>query len=266
MPGGFSIHPLTSGDKEQGAIKHGHHHHDQDHHHGHSHSHASDHEHDTERRTISVIQSLTEKNERLAERNRNFFKSKGLYALNLLSSPGAGKTTLVEKTITAFTESGHCPIAVIVGDLETALDAERIRDKGASVIQVTTGTTCHLDAHMVEHGLDVLDLDDKTILLIENVGNLVCPAAFDLGESDRVVLLSTTEGEDKPLKYPPMFQSATLVIINKMDIAEAVGFDRDLAIRNIQAVAPQATIIELSARTDEGMDAWLEFVQNNANK
>lgn len=198
------------------------------------------------------------KNDRLAERNRGFFLGRGIRALNLMSSPGAGKTTLIEKTLATLGDT--LPAAVIVGDLETDNDAERIRGKGAPVVQVTTGTACHLDADMVARGLDALELGECRLLLLENVGNLVCPASYDLGENARVVLISVTEGEDKPLKYPPVFKGAELVVITKTDIAEAVGFDRELALKNIREVAPQAKIIELSSRTGEGMDAWLDYL------
>lgn len=231
--------------------------------HGAAHAHA--HEHSELAggglRTIPVLQSLLLKNDRLAERNRGFMRGRGLFAVNLLSSPGAGKTTLIEKTIESLSREGRSPVAVIVGDLETAKDASRIRDKGAPVVQITTGTTCHLDAEMVARGLEQLDLSGAKILLLENVGNLVCPAAYDLGEEKRVVLFSTTEGEDKPLKYPPMFKSAHLVLVTKIDLAEAAEFSREAALENLSRVAPQALVLEISAKTGQGMEAWLDFLE-----
>lgn len=223
--------------------------------HSHGHSHEHTHSAASPRQTIELNQSILHKNDLQAARNRGFLEGKGIASLNLVSSPGTGKTALIEKTL-ELAGGGH-GIAVIVGDLQTANDAQRIRDKGAPVIQVTTGTVCHLDAEMVARGLEQLNLDGIRTLLIENVGNLVCPASFDLGEACRVVLLSTTEGEDKPLKYPPIFNGADIVVLTKIDIAEAVGFDREKALENIRSVAPAARIIEVSARTGEGMDAWL---------
>jgi len=228
--------------------------HKHDHGHGHSHEHPS--------KLIEVQQSIVSQNQLLAERNRGFFKAKKLFVVNLLSSPGSGKTALIERTLTD--RGSKMKIGVIVGDLQTENDANRIRAKGAPAVQITTGTACHLDAHMVEHALDKLNLDGIKILFIENVGNLVCPASFDLGEDARVVLLSVTEGEDKPLKYPTIFLNADLVIINKTDIAEAVQFDRKTALENIRKVAPKAKVVELSARTGAGMEAWYAFLENNS--
>lgn len=210
-------------------------------------------------RTIDLRQPILARNDRLAERNRGFLQAKGVLTLNVLASPGAGKTTLIEKTVTALEHD--LPAAVIVGDLATARDAERIRAAGAPVVQITTGTVCHLDAEMVARGLEQLDLAGRGLLIIENVGNLVCPADFDLGECLRVVLLSVTEGEDKPLKYPPLFRSAHVVIVTKTDLAAAAGCDREALRRNLQALAPQARVFELSARTGEGLEAWLEWLR-----
>jgi hydrogenase nickel incorporation protein HypB len=178
--------------------------------------------------------------------------------LNVLSSPGSGKTTLLRETIRALAHELRA--GVVVGDLATDNDAKRLRESGAPVVQITTGTVCHLDAEMVARAVWELDLAGLNLLIIENVGNLVCPASYDLGEDLRVVLLSVTEGEDKPLKYPPMFQLADAVIISKIDLAAACGFDRDLAMANLQRVAPRAAVIETSARTGEGMDRWKAFL------
>jgi hydrogenase nickel incorporation protein HypB len=182
--------------------------------------------------------------------------------LNVLASPGAGKTTLIEKTVKALDNA--LPAAVIVGDLATANDAQRIRAAGAPVVQITTGTVCHLDAEMVARGLEQLELDRRRLLLIENVGNLVCPADFDLGESRRVVLLSVTEGEDKPLKYPPIFRSADAVVVTKLDLADATGCDLAALRQHLRAVAPQARVFELSARSGQGLEEWLGWLRGLA--
>jgi len=230
-----------------------------DHDHEHPHTHAHDHAHPHElHRSLTVEQRILDKNDRLAERNRGFFQAKGLYVLNVLASPGAGKTAFIERT--AADLSGRLRLGVIVGDLATENDAVRLRGHGIPAIQITTGSVCHLDAEMVARAMERLDLNALDVLIIENVGNLVCPAVYDLGENARVVLLSVTEGEDKPLKYPVIFQSAQVVVINKMDIAGAVGFDRETALRNVRRAAPEATIFEVSAKTGHGMDAWYRYL------
>jgi hydrogenase nickel incorporation protein HypB len=211
--------------------------------------------------TIEVHESLLAKNDDAAARNRVRFARHGMLALNLLSSPGAGKTTLLSRTVDEFGHEQRC--AVVVGDLETDNDARRIHRPHVQVAQITTGTACHLDADMVARGLDAMSLDGVRVMFIENVGNLVCPAAFDLGETERVVLLSSTEGEDKPLKYPPIFKSADLVLLTKIDVAEALGFDRAVAVENIRRIAPQARLIQLSARSGEGMDEWYDFLREH---
>ena len=232
-------------------------------HHDHTHSHEPGvmhaHTHDAAPRQVDVNRPVLEMNARLAERNRGFFRGKGICALNLLSSPGSGKTALIERTVTDL--GATMKIGVIVGDLQTENDARRIRGKGAPAIQITTGEACHLDAHMVAHAMEQLDLNQLDLLFIENVGNLVCPASFDLGENARVVVLSVTEGEDKPLKYPVIFHDARVVLINKIDLAAAVGFDRTTALANIKQVAPSAKILEVSARTGMGMQDWYAFLE-----
>ena len=251
---------------EHGADHHHGHDHPHPHTHPHSHSHAHEHtghSHTHEpaaeaRRTVEVRESILGKNDRLAERNRGFFNARGLLVLNVLSSPGSGKTTFLRET--ARTVGPGLKTGVIVGDLATDNDAQRLRESGAPVVQITTGTVCHLEAEMVAHAVKQLNLEGLKLLIIENVGNLVCPASYDLGEDLRVVLLSVTEGEDKPLKYPPMFQSADVVIISKIDLAQACGFDRDLALANIRRAAPKAQVFEISARTGQGMDVWREFL------
>jgi hydrogenase nickel incorporation protein HypB len=211
------------------------------------------HDHETTRQ-VDVRQSILSHNDRLAEQNRGYFRARRVLVVNLLSGPGAGKTALIEHTVKAWTHPS--PVRVIVGDLETENDADRIRGSGAQAVQITTGEACHLDAHMVQHALETLNCGDDSVLLIENVGNLVCPAAFDLGESARVVLMAVTDGEDKPMKYPVMFHRADLVIISKADLADAAEFRRELAIANIRQAAPRAEILEVSSKTGIGMDAW----------
>jgi hydrogenase nickel incorporation protein HypB len=248
---------------------HLHHHHAEredggEHHHHHGITSTA---HNGDRRHVEIVQSILSKNERLAERNRGFFMAKGLLVLNVLSSPGSGKTALIERMLEDLGDSPReksrerISTAVIVGDLATDNDAQRLRRTGIEAIQITTGDVCHLDAEMVSRAVQRLHLDGIKLLVIENVGNLVCPAAYDLGEDLRVVVFSVTEGEDKPLKYPTMFKIADIVIISKIDIAAAVGFDRDTAIRNIQQIAPQAQILQVSARTGAGMEAWYELLK-----
>lgn len=232
--------------------------HDHGHHHEH-HDHGHAHDHDNAR-MVKMRQSLLSRNDRLAERNRGMFMARGVTVLNVMSSPGSGKTSLIERTLDEAKDRFR--VGVIVGDLATENDAQRIMGKGAPAVQVTTGTACHLDAHMVHHALEQLDWSALDLLFIENVGNLVCPASFDLGEQARVVLIAVTEGEDKPLKYPVIFNDASLVVVNKIDLAEAVGYRRDDALAHIRNVAPRAEVLELSARTGQGMDAWLEWLAN----
>ncbi len=253
-------------DHEHEHESHSHHHHGSDHEHPHSHEHShphthdgSEHDHDHEtRRLIEVRQSLLAKNDRLAERNRGFFQARGLFVLNVLSSPGSGKTTFLQQTLKSL--NGQLKAAVIVGDLATDNDARRLREAGTPVAQITTGTVCHLEAEMVNRALRQVNLAGADLLFIENVGNLVCPASYDLGEDLRVVLLSVTEGEDKPLKYPPMFQAADVVVVSKIDLAQPCGWDRDLLLANLRHVAPRARVFETSAKTGQGMDAWRDFL------
>lgn len=232
--------------------------HEHPHDHGHEYEHEHEHEHNEPRRTLDVQEAILAKNDRLAERNRGFFKAKRLLVLNVLSAPGSGKTTFIQKTIQAL--APRLRVGVIVGDLETDNDAVRLRTTGAAVVQITTGTVCHLEAEMVARAMAKLDLDNLDLLIIENVGNLVCPASYDLGEDLRVVLLSVTEGEDKPLKYPPMFYSSHVAVISKVDLTAAAEFKRETALANLRRVSPQTKIFELSARTGLGMDAWRDFL------
>ncbi|MFO1447158.1 MAG: hydrogenase nickel incorporation protein HypB [Opitutaceae bacterium] len=209
--------------------------------------------------TVQVHASLLAKNDDAAARNRAQFVQRGMLALNLVSSPGAGKTTLLSRTVDEFGREHRC--AVVVGDLETDNDARRLHRPHVPVAQITTGSACHLDADMVARGVGALDLSGVRVMFIENVGNLVCPASFDLGEAVRVVLLSATEGEDKPLKYPPIFKSAHVVLLTKIDVAEVLGFDCKAAIENIRRIAPQATLIPLSSRSGEGMAVWYDYLR-----
>jgi len=235
-----------------GDVKIGGHSHEHDHEHGHHHQH----EHGGQ--TVNLNRSLMEKNDRLAERNRGFFHAKKLLVLNVVSSPGSGKTTFIRETAAKLTRKLR--VGVIVGDLATDNDAAELRKAKIPVVQITTGTVCHLDAEMVSKAAAQLDLDKLDVLVIENVGNLVCPADYDLGEDLRVVLLSVTEGEDKPLKYPPMFHSANVAVVTKSDLAAAAGFNREQALANLKRISHHAHVFELSAKTGEGMKAWLNFL------
>jgi len=234
----FTLHTTT----EKQSHIHGHHHHDHEHHH--------EHEHDT-KKVLSVETDILAKNNLLAERNRGFFEAKKIKAINLVSSPGSGKTTLLEKLILALKTKRK--IFVIEGDQQTTNDAKRIEATGVKAIQINTGSGCHLDAHMVNHAVKSLEPENNSLLFIENVGNLVCPALFDLGEEMRIVIASTTEGEDKPIKYPNMFQSSDLCILNKIDLLPYLDFDINLFKENLQKVKPGIPLIELSAKTEEGL-------------
>ncbi|GMM59378.1 hydrogenase nickel incorporation protein HypB [Novosphingobium pituita] len=210
-------------------------------------------------RLIRLEADILGKNARYAAANRDRFTAQGILALNLVSSPGSGKTTLLCRTLEAI--GADYPVAVIEGDQQTSQDADRIRATGAPAIQINTGKGCHLDGHMVGHALDHLDPPAGSVLFIENVGNLVCPAAFDLGEGARVAILSVTEGEDKPLKYPDMFASADLVLVNKVDLLPYLDFDVDLAIAHMRRVNPRVRVLKVSARSGEGMGAWLDWLR-----
>ncbi|HOQ46117.1 MAG TPA: hydrogenase nickel incorporation protein HypB [Bryobacteraceae bacterium] len=209
-----------------------------------------------EPRIIEVRQNVLKRNDLLARELRREFREAGVGVVSLVSSPGSGKTALLERTLTLL--QPRFRVAALVGDLATENDAARLARSKAPVKQIITGTVCHLDAEMVRKALDGWKLADFELLFIENVGNLVCPASYDLGEDMRVVLMSVTEGEDKPLKYPTIFHGADLAVITKADLAAAVEFDWDAATRNIQAVRPGLPILRVSAKTGEGMDAWLE--------
>ncbi|WP_432698429.1 hydrogenase nickel incorporation protein HypB [Marinobacterium sp. YM272] len=210
-------------------------------------------------RMVQIEHDILGKNDRYATQNRARFEAASIFALNLVSSPGSGKTALLTRTIEMLGE--RVPLAVIEGDQQTANDAERIRATGAAAIQINTGKGCHLDAHMVSHAMERLDDLQGGVLFIENVGNLVCPAAFDLGEAHKVAILSVTEGEDKPLKYPDMFHAADLMLLNKTDLLPHLDFDVDACIEYARRVNPDIEVIQLSARSGEGMGHWLEWIE-----
>ncbi|HTK62411.1 MAG TPA: hydrogenase nickel incorporation protein HypB [Pseudonocardia sp.] len=243
--------------------------HDHPHPHDHSHDHPRPHDHphavphapaDRPRgHTISLEQAVLAKNDGLAAVNRRWLAERGILALNLMSSPGAGKTTLLERTIADL--AGELPVSVVEGDQETLLDAQRISDTGCRVVQINTGSGCHLDAEMVDRGLRTLAPESDSVLFIENVGNLVCPALFDLGETAKVVITSTTEGEDKPLKYPQMFAAADLVLLNKVDLLPYLSFDVDRCLAGVRRVNPRAEILLVSATRGEGLPAWYDWLR-----
>lgn len=267
---------------------HHHPHHDRDHHHHHPHDlgpdHHHDHDHDHDHwhgpdgtihygkgpagvavagigqgALVRIERDILAKNDALAAGNRRLFAERGLLALNLMSSPGAGKTALLVATLAAI--RGEVPVAVIEGDQETNADAERIRATGAPAVQVNTGKGCHLDAQMIATAMGAFPDLRNGMLFIENVGNLVCPAGFDLGEAHKIVMASVTEGEDKPLKYPGMFAAAGLLLVTKMDLAAACDCDVDLLIANARTVNPALGVIRVSARSGMGMDDWLGWLR-----
>jgi hydrogenase nickel incorporation protein HypB len=263
---------------------HGHNHahdHDHDHvhphthdsHHGHGHAHSHDgHTHDygqgaagvhapglSQSRLVRIEQDILGKNNRYAAANRRYFSDHAILALNLVSSPGSGKTTLLTRTLQDLGD--ELPAVVIEGDQQTANDAERIRATGVKALQINTGKGCHLDGHMVGHALESLKPIDGSLLFIENVGNLVCPAAFDLGEAHKVVILSVTEGEDKPLKYPDMFHAADLLLLNKVDLLPYLQFDVDRCIDYARRVNPRIKVLRVSAQSGEGMADWYQWLR-----
>jgi len=210
---------------------------------------------------ISLEIDILAKNNRLAADNRRFFREKGIFALNLVSSPGSGKTTILERTLRDLSPMLRC--AVIEGDQQTDNDARRIAATGVPARQINTGAGCHLDAHMVGHALEELPVEALDLLFIENVGNLVCPAAFDLGEAHKVVVLSVTEGEDKPLKYPQMFHAADVMLLNKVDLLPYLDFDVEKCLDMARRVSPGIRIFQLSAKSGEGMAEWYEWLQQH---
>jgi hydrogenase nickel incorporation protein HypB len=242
-----------------GGHVHDGHTHDGHTHDGHAHDgHAHDQD-DVAARTVMLQQKVLAKNDRLAETNRAWLRERGILAVNLMSSPGAGKTTLLERT--AREAGAQFGLAVIEGDQETALDAGRIESAGAAVVQINTGAGCHLDAAMVAQGLHVLEPRPGSVVVIENVGNLVCPALFDLGEQARVVIASVTEGADKPLKYPQMFRAADLVLLSKVDLLPYLDFDVARHAADLKSVSPRTEILPVSATTGEGLSAWYGWLR-----
>jgi hydrogenase nickel incorporation protein HypB len=251
-PEGFTIHDL----------KHTHEHehtHDNGHTHTHAHEHEHEHEHEhSHEKVINLNIDILSQNNITAGMNRRFFEGRKVLCLNMVSSPGSGKTTLLEKTISNLIPSKK--LYVIEGDQQTLIDADRIQKAGAPAIQINTGSGCHLDAHMIESALKKMDTETNSILFIENVGNLVCPAMFDLGEYKRVLVISVTEGEDKPLKYPNMFETSHLCIINKSDLLPHVDFRTEEFMKNARLVNHHLEFIELSAKTGEGMNLWYDWI------
>ncbi len=282
-------HPHTHAHEHDGqAHSHEHSHpHDHEHGHGHEHSHehghgqehSHDHEHShgdndlhyglgaarahapgmSQTRMVQIEQDILSKNNQYADENRKHFAEHGIFALNLVSSPGSGKTTLLTRTIQHL--KGKHAVAVIEGDQQTALDADRIRATGVKAVQINTGKGCHLDAHMVGHAYERLELADDSLLLIENVGNLVCPADFDLGEAHKVAILSVTEGEDKPLKYPAMFAAADVMLLNKIDLLPYLTFNVPLCLEYARRINPNIQVILVSAVTGEGLDEWQAWLE-----
>ena len=253
---------------------HEHHHHDHGHQHGHDHGH---HHHDhgdlhfghgparahapglSQERMVAIEQDILSENDRYAVANRAAFAARGQFVLNLVSSPGSGKTTLLTRTLEVL--NGEMPLAVVEGDQQTSNDADRIRATGAPAVQINTGKGCHLDAHMVGHAVERFADLEAGLILIENVGNLVCPAAFDLGEHHKVAILSVTEGEDKPLKYPDMFHAADLLLLNKVDLLPHLDFDVERCIDYARRVRPDIEVLQVSARDGSGMQAWLDWLR-----
>ncbi|SDW27460.1 Hydrogenase nickel incorporation protein HypB [Lutibacter oricola] len=242
---------------------HDHHHHDDHHHHhdhSHDHSHDHDHSHSHKQRVIEVEKDVLQNNDILAARNRGYFEAKNVFALNLVSSPGSGKTSILEKTLTDLKE--EIPFYVIEGDQQTLNDANRIDALNIPVVQINTGKGCHLESDMVYDAVKKLEMKNDSILMIENVGNLVCPSMFDLGENKRVVIISTTEGEDKPIKYPDMFHTADICIINKIDLLPYVNIDMDKLKNYALQVNPNLAFFEISATNGDGMDAWYKWLKD----
>lgn len=252
---------------EDGTIHSHQHSHGDGHHHHHIHNHSgSDHSHDhehtgTTRTIVSVETDILHANNLMAERNRGIFEAKKLSVINLMSSPGSGKTTLLERTINDLKDK--LKFYVIEGDQQTMNDADRIKTTGVSVVQINTGNGCHLDAEMINRAVKRLDPENGSVLLIENVGNLVCPSLFDLGEAGRVVIMSVTEGEDKPVKYPNMFRLASLCILNKTDLLPYLDYDMEKALEYGKQINPLLQFIQLSAKTGEGMEEWYEWIKKN---
>ncbi len=238
-----------------------------EHKHTHEHEHEQDHEHEHEyqshshERTIELQTDILQKNNLIAERNRGYFEAKNIFVLNMVSSPGSGKTSLLERTIKEL--GNKINFFVIEGDQQTMNDANRIKAVGAPVVQINTGNGCHLDANMISRAVKELDAENNSVMMIENVGNLICPSLFDLGEAKRVVIISTTEGDDKPIKYPTMFASSHLCIINKTDLLPYVDFDIEKTKQYALQVNHHLEFIQLSVKTGEGMKVWYDWLRNS---
>jgi hydrogenase nickel incorporation protein HypB len=215
--------------------------------------------HRADRKVVQALTKVLDANDRQAQENREHFEKHGVYAINLMSSPGAGKTSLIEATVETLRDEVR--IGVIEGDLETDLDAQRIKNKGAPAYQITTGGACHLDAFMVHEGIHNLPLENLDIVFIENVGNLVCPASYDVGAHMNVILLAVTEGDDKPEKYPVMFKNADLLVITKTDLLPYVDFSIERAVKSARKIKPNIDFIALSCKTKEGLEDWLEYIK-----
>jgi hydrogenase nickel incorporation protein HypB len=258
---------LKPGEHEHVHDEHHQHHdghshsHEEHHHDDHSHAHAHDHSHDHKHKVLEIEQDILQNNQVLAARNRGYFEAKNIFALNLVSSPGSGKTAILERTLADLKE--EIPFYVIEGDQQTLNDANRIDALHIPVVQINTGKGCHLESDMVYEAVKKLEIQNDAILMIENVGNLVCPSMFDLGESKRVVIISTTEGEDKPIKYPDMFYTSDICIINKIDLLPYVNIDiqklKDYALQ----VNPNLQFFEVSATTGKGMEAWYDWLKSS---
>jgi hydrogenase nickel incorporation protein HypB len=238
-----------------------HNHSHNEHSHGEHHHHHNDHSHDHKHKVLAIEQDILQNNKVLAARNRGYFEAKNIFALNLVSSPGSGKTSILERTLTDLKET--IPFYVIEGDQQTLNDANRIDALNIPVIQINTGKGCHLESDIVYDAVKKLDIQDNAILMIENVGNLVCPSMFDLGESKRVVIISTTEGEDKPIKYPDMFHSSDICIINKIDLLPYVNINIEKLKNYALQVNPTLQFFEVSATTGKGMNEWYNWLKEN---
>jgi hydrogenase nickel incorporation protein HypB len=248
----------TCGCSDETILEHHEHDHEHQHDHGHQHGHEHGHSH-SHTRTVTLEQAVLARNDALAELNRKWLAERSILAVNLMSSPGAGKTTLLERTIREL--GSELRVSVVEGDQETVLDADRIRATGAPAVQINTGSGCHLDAKMLAGGLQTLDPPEGSVVLIENVGNLVCPALFDLGEQARVVITSVTEGAEKPRKYPQMFRAADLVLLNKVDLLPYVKFDIEDFLDGARRANPGVEVLQLSATTGDGVADWYSWLR-----
>lgn len=255
---------LKPGEHQHHHTHENHHHHEHEHHnhsHEHAHSHSHDHTHEHEHRVLEIEKNILQNNQLLAARNKGYFEAKNIFAINLVSSPGSGKTTILEQTLTDL--KNDIPFYVIEGDQQTMNDANRIDALNIPVIQINTGKGCHLESDMIYEAVKKLNIENNAILMIENVGNLVCPSMFDLGESKRVVIISTTEGEDKPIKYPDMFHTADICIINKMDLLPYVNTNLEKLKKYALQVNPDLQFFEISATKGEGMKEWYQWLKSN---